>query len=275
MPQSTPKKRAVSTHVPGGLDHSEHTINNVVELTPSQSKPPVPRIENLARYKDDIIKLAMRPGRASQTLAARPSKQRSSVQDIFAKPPPRSRDKPGGNSCGGTGKVSSVVSTETTDSCLNLSKPTKVSSQNLSKSTAPKLTPSKPSTSSAALRETIAKAKAARHRIGKSEKTDTLLSQLVTDDFPETGLEGSNKGLLSKRVASARADGRLNIAAMGLKDMPSEVLNMYSANTDAGDGGAWYESVDLVRLVAADNEFEYLGEDIFPDLAAEAGSAMD
>ncbi len=96
----------------------------------------------------------------------------------------------------------------------------------------------------------------------------------MTDNFPEVGLEGSNKGVLHKRVASARTDGRLNIAAMSLKEMPSEVLNMYSADT-GGDDGAWYESVDLVRLVAADNEFENLSEDVFPDVAAEAGSAMD
>ena len=97
----------------------------------------------------------------------------------------------------------------------------------------------------------------------------------MTDDFPEIDFGGSNKGLLRKRVASARADGRLNIAAMGLKDMPSEVLNMYNADAIDDGTGAWYESVDLVRLVAADNEFETLSEDVFPDTLAEAESAMD
>ena len=97
----------------------------------------------------------------------------------------------------------------------------------------------------------------------------------MTDDLPDIEFEGSNKGILRKRVASARADGRLNIAAMGLKTIPSEVLNMYNPESIDASEGAWYESVDLVRLVAADNEFGHLGEDIFPDIAAEADSVMD
>lgn len=86
---------------------------------------------------------------------------------------------------------------------------------------------------------------------------------------------GSNKVLLRKRVTSARADGRLNIAAMGLKDMPSEVLNMYNSDMVDPSDGAWYESVDLVRLAAADNEFEMLSEEQFPDVVAGPDSAMD
>ena len=134
---------------------------------------------------------------------------------------------------------------------------------------------SKAPTSSAALRETIAKAKAARRAIRQSQGMDTVSSIRATNDLPNIEFESSNKSLLRKRVASARADGRLNIAAMGLKTIPSEVLSMYSLDSiDAGEG-AWYESVDLVRLVAADNEFEHLGDDIFPDIADEADSTME
>ena len=86
---------------------------------------------------------------------------------------------------------------------------------------------------------------------------------------------GSKKDLLRKRVASARADGRLNIAAMGLKDIPSEVLNMYNPDMVDPSDGAWYESVDLVRLVAADNEFENLSDEFFPDTVAGPDNAMD
>lgn len=132
-------------------------------------------------------------------------------------------------------------------------------------------------TSSAALRETIARAKAARSRNNQLQPRggDSALSPQVTDEFPEIVVGGSNKGLLRKRVASARADGRLNIAAMGLKDMPSEVLKMYNPDVVDPSDGAWYESVDLVRLLAADNEFEILSEEQFPDVVAGPDSAMD
>ena len=261
MSQIKPGKRAVSTHFSRSPDHPVPTLNNAVELTPSKLKPPMPSIENLAHYKDDTNKPAMRPGRASQTLAARPSKQRPSAQGAFAKPMPKPKDKPGGTPYEGTKTLS-----------VNRSIKTKMSLQTPSEPAGPGSTPSKASTSSAKLRETIAKAKAARLKSGQSQNVDTVSSTQATDDFPEIDLGGSNKGLLRKRVASARADGRLNIAAMGLKEMPSEVLNMY--NADAG-AGAWYESIDLVRLVAADNDFETLGEDVFPDTVAEAESAMD
>jgi Leucine-rich repeat (LRR) protein len=77
---------------------------------------------------------------------------------------------------------------------------------------------------------------------------------------------------LRKRIASARTDGRLNIAALGLTEIPREVLNMYNAGV--GDG-AWYESVDLVRLIAADNEIEILQDGTFPDDNAASHSADD
>ncbi|KAF6233867.1 hypothetical protein HO173_008079 [Letharia columbiana] len=276
MSQITPSKRAVSSHVPRTLTPSKDTLNRTLELTPS--KPPMPSIGTLARHKDETLtdKRAMRPGRASQTLAARPSKQRPSIHGAFAKPLPKLRDKPGGKPALGTREILPTISTEATDPCPVFPRTSKMSSQTFSESTGPTSTNSKAQKSSAALRETIAKAKAARHKLAQSQTIDNFVpSTRVTDDFPVIEIGGSNKGLLRKRVASARADGRLNIAAMGLKDMPSEVLNMYNAEfVDTGDG-AWYESVDLVRLVAADNEFEHLREDVFPDTVAEADSAMD
>ena len=213
----------------------------------------------------------MRLGRVAQTLAARPSKQRPSVQGAFVKPYPKATDKSGSKPAGMTRKIAPTVSAESTDTGSALAISSKTSSQSSSRSAEPTSTLSKPPTSSATLRDTIAKAKAARRKVGQSQGS----SAQVTDNFPEIEIGGNNKVLLRKRVASARLDGRLNIAAMGLKDMPSEVLTMYNADSfDVGDG-AWYESVDLVRLVAADNEFEHLGEDIFPDAIAEAESAMD
>lgn len=42
---------------------------------------------------------------------------------------------------------------------------------------------------------------------------------------------------------------------------------MYDSEAMQTAIGAWYECVDLVRFVAADNEFEQLEEDVFPDTA--------
>ena len=234
----------------------------------------MPSIGNFARYKDDTKNSAMRPSRTSQTLAARPSKQRPSVQGAFTKPLPRLKDKPGGTPTEGIRKPSTTVPAEAIYSGPKPSKNTKMYPQTSSELAGVEPTSSKTPASSAALREAIAKAKAARHKTGQPQHTDTFPSTQVIDGFPEVEFGGSNKGLLRKRVASARADGRLNIAAMGLKEMPIEVLNMYNTDTMDADEGAWYESVDLVKLVAADNEFENIGEDIFPDVVAEADSAM-
>lgn len=74
-----------------------------------------------------------------------------------------------------------------------------------------------------------------------------------------------NKGLLKKRVDAARSDGRLNIAAMGLKSIPDEVLNMYDYDQMAESKITWNETVDLVRLVAADNELDAIPDHVFPD----------
>ena len=270
---STPNRRAVSSHISRPMTHPKGTQDNTVELTPSKSKPPLPGAGALARHDNEngtnVPK--MRLGRAAQTLAARPSKQRPSVQGAFVKPFPEMTDKSGSKSAGMTRKLAPTISAGSTDTGSTLSKSSKTSHQKSSEPAKPASTLSKPPTSSTALRDTIAKAKAARRKVGQSQG----LSAQETDDFPEIEIGGNNKILLRKRVASARLDGRLNIAAMGLKDIPSEVLTMYNADSfDAGDG-AWYESVDLKRLVAADNEFEHLGDDVFPDVIAEAESALD
>lgn len=236
----------------------------------------MPSIGILARHKDETItnKTAVKPERGSQTLAARPFKQRQPVQGAFAKPLPNLRDKSGGKPAGGTKNASSTLSAESIDTFRTFSSTSNMSSQTSSESAGPTSSLSKAPTSSAALRETIARAKAARWKHGQSQNKATVSSARLTDDFPEIDVGGSNKGLLRKRVVSARADGRLNIAAMGLKDMPSEVLNMYNADVADLDDGAWYESVDLVRLLAADNEFEHLGEEVFPDTVAGPESSM-
>lgn len=116
--------------------------------------------------------------------------------------------------------------------------------------------------SSAALRETIAKAKAAHRKTAQSGPKPSPGFQ-ATDD--EIYCVASNKDLLRKRIETARLDGRLNIAALDLTEIPSEVVGMYDLDSVGASGGNWYESVDITRLNAADNRIESLGDNIFPD----------
>ncbi len=131
--------------------------------------------------------------------------------------------------------------------------------------------------SSAALRDQIAKAKAARK---VSAKLDTPSSSDFVpismgggmdfgieehpDPFGQSKNEPAGVKVLQQRIATGRTSGRLNIAALGLKEMPAEVLSMYNLDSMSG-GCSWAESVDLTRLVAADNQFETLDDVLFPD----------
>ncbi|KAH6605933.1 leucine-rich repeat-containing 40 [Trichoderma cornu-damae] len=144
------------------------------------------------------------------------------------------------------------------------------------------------SKSSASLRDQIAKAKAARRAAMKHTQTQQSPGAATTaDDLapagPSNGFDydaafqdpfNLNKGqdasekVLKQRVGAARTSGRLNIAALGLKEMPNDVMKMYDLET-IGAGGSWAESVELTKLVAADNEIEALGDDMFPDRSPE------
>ena len=42
-------------------------------------------------------------------------------------------------------------------------------------------------------------------------------------------------------------------------------MKMYDLE-NVGSGGSWAESVDLTRLVAADNELEMIDDSVFPDI---------
>ncbi|KAF2644940.1 L domain-like protein [Massarina eburnea CBS 473.64] len=128
------------------------------------------------------------------------------------------------------------------------------------------------------LREQIAKAKeAARASTARESRTSTPPREAIVptpveiagfdfglDDPFNQGPKGG-KSLLRKRIDGGRVDGRLNLAAMGLKEVPTEVLNMYKY--DSSDTTvAWGEVVDLTIIVAADNEFETLPDTMFPDI---------
>jgi hypothetical protein len=79
---------------------------------------------------------------------------------------------------------------------------------------------------------------------------------------------------MRKRLDGARADGRLNIAAMGLSEIPDEVLGMYKY--DAEDRTvAWGEVVDLTIIIAADNELQILPDEMFPDVDYESAADLE
>jgi Leucine-rich repeat (LRR) protein len=129
--------------------------------------------------------------------------------------------------------------------------------------------------SSLSLRETIAKAKAARRSgvgvtndasIPRSAEQNALpAATLEVDPATFEVLDSRFTNMLRKRINTARADGRLNIAAMSLTEIPKEVLRMYEFDANDTGNTAWYENVDLTRLNAADNEITELDETVFPD----------
>jgi hypothetical protein len=87
-------------------------------------------------------------------------------------------------------------------------------------------------------------------------------------DDPFNQRPKGSKSLLRKRVDAARVDGRLNLAAMGLSEIPDEVLNMYKYDPN-DDSVAWGELVDLTSIIAADNDLGELPERMFPDVDIE------
>ncbi|KAF2863755.1 L domain-like protein, partial [Piedraia hortae CBS 480.64] len=107
--------------------------------------------------------------------------------------------------------------------------------------------------SSAALREQIAAARAARGKKQSVHETADPFNQAKPEDQ------------VRNRIKSAWATGRLNISTMGLTTFPDAVLHMYNAKAMEEGGAVWSEVVDLTKLIAAGNELEAIPEDAFPD----------
>lgn len=142
--------------------------------------------------------------------------------------------------------------------------------------TAPKLS------SSQALRDQIAKAKAAKRTNVTSPprpRTNTPPRDAIIPDPVEIasfdfGLDDpfnqrpKGASLLRKRVDAARADGRLNLAAMDLDEIPEDVLKMYEYDPEVNT--AWGEVVDLTSMIVADNNLQLLPDSMFPDVDYDA-----
>ncbi|KAB8231052.1 uncharacterized protein BDW43DRAFT_283368 [Aspergillus alliaceus] len=124
----------------------------------------------------------------------------------------------------------------------------------------------KTSRSSNALRESIAKAKAARKAAMASNPNPQIpsLDDLSVEDPFNQRPKDPNKELLRKRLEAGRTSGHLNIAAMSLAVLPEEVMTMY--DFDPNSSTEWYESVDLIKFIGADNEFVEFPDSTFPDI---------
>ncbi|RFU33634.1 hypothetical protein B7463_g2690, partial [Scytalidium lignicola] len=229
--------------------------------------------------------LSIKPG--SKTVGPKTLRSRASANSLFRKPSmPVLGDSTEIDRIGFTVKKKSPTfsntSSEDTSVTSKTSKGTTISSI---ASDDQDTTPRK---SSLALRDQIAKAKAAKKAAMKKtpeappgDPSDRSIVPadnsfdfgLSDDPFNQNTDPSGSKGLLRKRIDAGRTTGRLNIAAMGFKEIPEEVLNMYNLESIGGDGSAWAESVDLIRFVAADNEIEVIGVDVFPDV--DPRSAID
>ncbi|KIW11797.1 hypothetical protein PV08_09069 [Exophiala spinifera] len=200
-----------------------------------------------------------KPVYSSKTIASHTSAQKPSLSSTFQDSPISYRESKPLSSVSGSkplvSKVKSKTMSETNSGKERERHPG--SAQETSAMSSPK--------SSAALRETIAKAKAARRdMLRKSGEAARQSNDFSTgfglpDDLPSTG---DNSGLLKKRIQQAVTTGQLNIAGMNLKRIPTEIMKMYDPEDNKID---WSEMIDLTKMNAADNEIEELLDEMFPD----------
>jgi Leucine-rich repeat (LRR) protein len=192
------------------------------------------------------------------------AKPRPSITSTFAKPTPDEAPSPS-LSVKKARKPSSNFSSNVTSPSSTVSKTSSTSSSQAPAD--PVLEARKASKSSNALRESIAKAKAARKASRQSSVNKNAVDHWdqpdIQDPFNQLPKD-SNKSVLQKKVDTARQTGSLNIAAMGLSTIPDEVMTMY--DYDPNSSIDWYESVDLVKFIAADNELVSLPDEAFPDI---------
>ncbi|KAI5464861.1 hypothetical protein BGZ63DRAFT_378846 [Mariannaea sp. PMI_226] len=224
------------------------------------------------------VKQTMSPQKVRpKTVAARPVKPKGSVNGLFKKPSLPAIDR----SAAHNNEASSGKSWDGSIPPPTLSTPSKPGARATLSASGESSTPDSSRKSSAALRDQIAKAKAARRaeiqRASAPQPQEEQETPIIpvddgfdfgmnyVDPFNQSKGESPKKKVLQQRVNAARTSGRLNIAALNLKEIPVEVMKMYDLENIGAHDGSWAESVDLTRFIAADNEFEELDEFIFPD----------
>ncbi|KAK3903973.1 hypothetical protein C8A05DRAFT_32269 [Staphylotrichum tortipilum] len=221
------------------------------------------------------------PKPAPKTLAPRPPTKRASVNGLLKKPSTSALKKTAATEPPRKGSLASRGSSVASYEGTSISSPSVASASTgtTADSTEPGQSYKK---TSAALREQIAKARAAKRVVaGPASGTGTASVAeeptlvptdsgfdfgIANDPFNQHRDDKSQAKILRTRLETARTSGRLNIAAMALREIPEEVLNMYSLESVGQSGGSWAESVDLSRFVAADNELEMISDAVFPDV---------
>lgn len=296
VPRSLPRG---GREVYGASDQTPSKVPPVPKLPPNTSKNPLNhRVSNpplvrqgvgsiqsrqsLIAREDDGHGISRHTVNTSkiraQTYAPKSARQRIPLDELFSRQSSdtpigqtnqpvsgthRSLSKPGGK--GNAPQRSTAPSREHPRIAKNTTESTAVPSLDSStkKSDSPK--------SSTALRETIAKAKEARRMAVKSGTHENMANkknlQASVRDNAEIMGELSDNNILLKRMEAGRISGKLNMAALGLSEFPICLKKMYNIENIDVNGGEWYESVDLVRLMAADNEFEFLPSWAFPDMS--------
>lgn len=286
----------MSSFVPKSLPRSSKSLHGTFDLTPSKV-PPVPKFmpNNLespasgVTSKQNIFgthahghiigsQKSKKPTFHAHTIAPKSSRQRIPLDDIFVPQAPDITSRESSRfSSRGLGLSSKVgtrakeATRETANEKMQISNTLYDSNEVVPASADSSVKKSNSPKSSAAFRETIAKAKQA-HRIAvklgdpKNLVTKKNVPSSIRGNEDINGLL-SDANLLRKRVNMARTSGRLNLAALGLHELPACIKDMYNIENIDINSGEWYESVDLVRLLAADNELTSLPSWAFPDFS--------
>ncbi len=220
---------------------------------------------------------------SAKTMRTKPSTHESAHQSLESlfKDPVKSSAAPNSLAIGGAPAGSGLLKPRLRGENTIASPPTKAKTQrNKANSSKPIASAAEitseaslaqpPPKSSTALRETIARAKAARKEAASAIKalggTGKVASQAGGPMADGTNLIGANQGLLKQRIKGATVSGYLNISAMRLDSIPDAVMRMY----DSSDSSIiWSEMVDLTKLNLADNELEMISDHVFPDWSAE------
>lgn len=295
---TAPGKRSVSAVLPQNAS-TPSKLNVSIRPAPQTMKQPLAPMQNLRgtpKLKPNLT--------GSKTMTARTPKSRPALAGLFgqAGSPPDTVVPTTPTSLRGNGSADySPESTRKVSSSSAALREQIAKAKAARRSGAATQSPDsarKMSTSSGALREQIAKAKEAARRAAAAKQnnqdknsSDALdLSQgeegitpdpaeIAAFDFgidqdPFNQRPKGNVSLIRKRVDAARLDGRLNIAAMGLSEIPEVILKMY--DFDSSDSTiAWGEVVDLMVLIAADNELEVIPDEMFPNVDIDASLEND
>ncbi|KAL6409343.1 Leucine-rich repeat-containing protein 40 [Ilyonectria robusta] len=265
-----------------GTPHGQRRVSSIHSATTPKTRVPGSRpglgsASKLPSLPDgrspSPVKTAMLPPpkAGSKTMAVRPLKSKPSVNGLFKKPSLPALDRAALQSA--SRQTSGNSSNTSWDGTIPPSVATTPES-------AEPTSPSASRKSSSALREQIAKARAAKkaqmQQVSEAQAQPQQSPIIPSDDGFDFGMvqadpfnqrrgDSPRIKVLKNRVAAGRTSGRLNIAALELKEIPMEVMKMYDLESIGTFDGSWAESVDLTRFIAADNELEELDEFIFPD----------